>query len=53
MENTRGENLPKKEKFNFKKRKENTIDSLFEIEHFLCNLQNVSKGIRIFKILKK
>ena len=42
-----------KEKFNFKKRKENTIDSLFEIEHFLRNLQNVSKGIRIFKILKK
>ncbi len=43
----------KKEKFDFKKRKENTVASLFEVEHFLCNFKNVVKGIKLYQILKK
>ena len=43
----------KKEKFDFKKRKENTVHSLFEVEHFLHDLKNVSKGLKLYKILKK
>ena len=42
----------KKEKFDFKKRKENTVASLFEVEHFLCNFKNVVKGIKLYQILK-
>lgn len=43
----------KKEKFDFKKRKENAVASLFEVEHFLCNFKNVVKGIKLYQILKK
>ena len=46
-------NSNKKEKFDFKKRKETTVASLFEVEHFLCNFKNVVKGIRLYQILKK
>ena len=41
------------EKFDFKNRKENTINSLFEVEHFLCNFKNVLKGVKLYHILKK
>lgn len=44
---------PKKEKFNFKEKKENTVHSLFEVEHFLCNLKNVCKGLKLYSIMKK
>ena len=43
----------KKEKFDLKKRKENTVASLFEVEHFLGNFKNVVKGIKLYQILKK
>lgn len=43
----------KKEKFNFKEKKENTVHSLFEVEHFLCDFQNICKGLKIYKILRK
>lgn len=39
-------------RFNFAKRKENTIRSLFEIEKFLCSSTKVLKGVKIFNILK-
>ncbi len=47
------ENESKKEKFDFKKRKENTIHSLFEVEHFLHDLKNIAKGVKLYKIIKK
>lgn len=43
----------KKEKFDFKKRKENTVHSLFEVEHFLHDLKNITKGLKLYQILKK
>ena len=48
----RGE-TPKKEKFNFKEKKENTVHSLFEVEHFLCDFKNICKGLKLYKILRK
>ena len=45
-----------KEKFEkenpFKKKKENTIKSLIEVEYFLTNWKKISKGIKLYKILK-
>ncbi len=45
-----------KEKMNkknsFRKKKENTIRSLNEVEYFLNNWRRISKGIKLYKILK-
>ena len=43
----------KEEKKSFKERKDNTIKSLKEVENFLWNWRKASKGISLFKILKK
>lgn len=43
---------PKKEKLNFKKCKKNTLNSLNEVEHFLRNIKDISKYIKLYKILK-
>lgn len=43
---------PKKKKLNFKTRKKNTINSLHEVEHFLRDFKNISKYIKLYKILK-
>ena len=40
----RGEKKEPKKKFDFKKRKDNTVKSLFEIEHFLHDFKQVAKG---------
>lgn len=45
-------NNSKKKSFDFKKYKKNTLDSLNDVEYFLNNLKNVSKIIKIKKILK-
>ena len=42
----------KDNKKSFKHKKENIIKSLKEVECFLCNWKKVSKGIRLYKILK-
>ena len=42
-----------KEKLDFIKRKENMVNSLFEVEHFLCDFKNVVKGLKLYQILKK
>jgi len=46
--------LMKKEnkKISFAEKKENTICSLFEVEHFLFNLKKVFNTIRLYNILK-
>ena len=41
-----------KNKINFAQKKENTICSLFEVEHFLCNFKKTIKCIKLYKILK-
>lgn len=43
----------KKEKFDFKQKKENTVRSLFEVENFLCNFKKITKGLKIYQLLKK
>lgn len=39
-------------KRNFLQKKENTINSLFEVEHFLCNVKHALKYINLYKFLK-
>lgn len=42
----------KKKKFDFKHKKENAINSLFEVEHFLCNIKKICNAIDLYKILR-
>ena len=51
MENKPNRNS-EKHKFDFKRKKENAINSLFEVEHFLCNLKRLCNAIDLYKILK-
>lgn len=39
-------------KFDFKKKKDNTVKSLFEIEHFLRDFKQVAKGIKLYNVFK-
>lgn len=39
-------------KIDFLKKKDNTISSLFEVEHFLCNFKKILNTIKLFKILR-
>lgn len=39
-------------KFDFKKKKDNTIKSLTEVENFLKNIKNISRYIKLYKIVK-
>ena len=41
-----------KKKIDFKCKKENAINSLFEVEHFLCDLKKVFNTVCLYKILK-
>lgn len=53
-ENNRGEkNPPQKKSFDFNLYKNNTINSLNDVEHFLNNFHHYSKYFKLFKILKK
>lgn len=49
---SRGNNK-KENKFNFKKKKENTLASLYEVENFLFNYKNFIKYLKLYKIIKK
>ncbi len=52
-QNNRGDKpSPPHKKFDFKCCKQNTIKSLNEIEYFLNNFHNITKFIRLYKILK-
>ena len=42
----------KKNKANFSQLKKNTVCSLFEVEHFLCDFKKCSRYIKLFNILK-
>lgn len=43
---------PKKNKFNFKKCKDNTLCSLNEVECFLNNFSDFCRYVKLYKILK-
>ena len=47
-----GRQNKKKKKFDFNKKKENTIKSINEVESFLRNFKNMSKYIKLYKIIK-
>ena len=50
---SRGERKPpRKNKFDFKNCHENTIKSLHEVEYFLNNLHDLSRYLRLYKLLK-
>ena len=42
----------KKHNFDFKKKKENAVNSLFEVEHFLCDIRKICNTIELYKILR-
>ena len=42
----------KKRKFDFKSKKENTLKSLNEVEHFLNDYKHFSKYIKMYKFFK-
>lgn len=39
-------------KIDFKKRKENALNSLIDIEHFLHDFKQIVKGIKLYKTMK-
>ena len=45
-------NLPPKKHFDFKCCKNNTIKSLYDVEHFLNNFQHYFKYSKLYKLLK-
>ena len=58
--NSQNEVLPENYNFNsnsknsnFKKIKNNTINSLNEVEYFLNNFQKFSNSLKLYKILKR
>lgn len=44
--------IKKEKKIDFAKKKDNTIHSLFEVEHFLCDCRRLFNTIKLYKILK-
>ena len=52
IQNNRGEkNPPPKKRFNVYKK--NTINSLYDVEHFLNNFHHYFKYFKLYKIFKK
>ncbi len=45
-------NFNKKNNFNNCCKNKFNLNSLYEIENFLCNFKNICKGIKLYKILK-
>ncbi len=52
MKNKRDNSLIEKKKIDFIQKKDNTINSLFEVEHFLCDFKKIINTINLYKILK-
>lgn len=42
----------KAKKLDFKTLKKNTINSLYDVEYFLNNIGNITKCIKLYKLLK-
>ena len=52
IKNRGGKCPPPKKKFNFKCYKDNTIQSLHEVEYFLNHFHRFIKYVKLYKILK-
>lgn len=48
----RGNSPKKPEKISFKKRKENTLASLNEVENFLFNYKHFMRYVKLYKFFK-
>lgn len=46
------EKKEKSKKFDFKKKKENTLASLNEVEHFLFNYKHFMKYVKLYKFFR-
>ena len=44
--------IKKEKKIDFISKKDNTIHSLFQVEHFLCDFKKLINTIKLYKILK-
>jgi len=44
--------IKKEKKIDFISKKDNTIHSLFQVEHFLCDFKKLFNTIKLYKILK-
>ena len=44
--------IKKEKKIDFIHKKDNTIKSLFQVEHFLCDFQKLINTLHLYKILK-
>lgn len=53
MNSTENSEERNNKKFDLKKGKENTVNSLFEVEHFLKNFKSVLKGVKLYNTFKK
>lgn len=42
----------KENKFDIKRKKENTLSSLMEVENFLCNYQNFIRYIKLYRLFR-
>lgn len=42
----------KEKKIDFIQKKDNTIHSLFEVEHFLCDFKKLINTIKLYKIIR-
>lgn len=49
---SRGSNKKDNQKLGFKKRKENTLASLNEVENFLFNYKHFMRYIKLYKLFK-
>lgn len=49
---SRNENSKPNAKITFKQRKENAINSLNEVEHFLFNYKHFMKYVKLYKFFK-
>ncbi len=52
ISNKQNENIPPPKKLDFKCKKDATINSLFEVEHFLCHMDQLFNYIKLYHILK-
>ena len=44
--------IKKEKKIDFIQKKDNTIHSLFQVEHFLCDFKKIINTIKLYKILR-
>lgn len=52
LKNTHNYQNSNNKKISFSQKKENTLCSLYEVENFLCKIQQLSKSLKLYNIFK-